>query len=258
MKQMMAIGCALAMMSGGVQARQSAPPLPTALNAPSVQVQKIQSAKKKKQTKPAPVQQLPPQTMPPVPATLMSTPPVKPSVMMESGLLTIDAPNSTLSDVLSGVHRATGASIEGASPSERVSVKLGPGNPEQVIAALLRGTPYDYVILGSLGKREGVTRVLLSPQALQLSKAGDAAPSQTPPNPGPQPQPEGDDAVSDRTAPDDSAAQPEVEYTPDREPTSQQQQQPGQPQQPQPDQPKTPEQLFRELQQLEQQKQPQR
>jgi hypothetical protein len=255
MKRMMAIGCVLAMMSGGVHAWQSAPQSSTVQSTPSVQAQRVRLAKKKKKKQSAPVQQLPQQTTPPLPATLMNTPPVKPSVMMESGQLTIDAPNSTLGDVLSGIRKATGAAIEGASPSERVSVKLGPGNPEQVIAALLRGTPYDYVILGSLGKRDSVTRVLLSQQASQSFQSADATPSQTPPDTGSQPQPEGDDAASDRTSPDDSASQPEVEYTPDREPTSQQPQQPGQPQQPQPDQPKTPEQLFKELQQLEQQKQ---
>ena len=41
-------------------------------------------------------------------------------------------------------------------------MRLGPGKPEQVIAALLRGTPYDYVILGALGRQDVVTRVLLT------------------------------------------------------------------------------------------------
>ena len=103
-----------------------------------------------KNVRPPTAPQVPAQIMPPVPATLMNSAPVQPSVTMEGGMLTIDAPNSTLSDVLSGVRKATGAAIEGASPSERVAVRLGPGKPAQVISALLRGTPYDYVILGGV------------------------------------------------------------------------------------------------------------
>jgi hypothetical protein len=163
---------------------------------------------------------------------------------MESGLLTIDAPNSTLSDVLSGVHRVTGAAIEGASPTERVAVKLGPGDPEQVIAALLRGTPYDYVILGALGRQDVVTRVLLtqaSAGSSQPSQASSGAPFPRPQAQAPRPTEEG---LPERTAPDDVAMQPAPEGEPE------QAQQP----QAQPEQPKTPEQLFKELQQLEQQK----
>jgi hypothetical protein len=261
MKQTMAIGCVLAMMSVGVQGRQSAPPSSAVQNPPAVQVQRTQSAKKKKTPlkqarKPAAaVPQVPPQTMPPVPATLMNSAPVRPIVTMESGLLTIDAPNSTLSDVLNGVHKVTGASIEGAAPSERVSVKLGPGDPEQVIAALLRGTPYDYVILGALGKRDAVTRVLLSQQTSQPSSGGGSV-SQAPSNAEQQP-PEIDESMPERTSPDDAAAQPENESD-QAQPTQQPQPVPqqAQPQQQEQNQPKTPEQLFKELQQLEQQKQP--
>ncbi len=63
------------------------------------------SGLEKKAKAAAPAQELPAQTMPPVPATLMNSAPVKPNVTMERGLLTIDAPNSTLSDVLSGVQQ---------------------------------------------------------------------------------------------------------------------------------------------------------
>jgi hypothetical protein len=255
MKRTIATAWVLVMMSVGVCAWQSAPPVPAVQKTPTAQNtvgNRKKTPSKKTRKAAAPVQQAPAQTMPPLPATLMNSTPVKPNVTMESGLLTIDAPNSTLSDVLSGVHKATGATIEGASPTERVAVKLGPGNPEQVIAALLRGTPYDYVILGSLGRKDVVTRVLLTQQSNQPSAVGQPAPEQSgqamgrPQEPAFQPPP--DDSLPERASPDDAAPPPTAENEADR--TQQV------PPQQDPNTPKTPEQLFKELQQLQQQKQP--
>jgi hypothetical protein len=177
----------------------------------------------------------------------MNSTPVKPNVTMEGGLLTIDAPNSTLSDVLSGVRRATGATIEGASPNERVAVRLGPGNPREVIAALLYGTPYDYVILGSQDRQDAVTRILLT----QSSNAGASNLQSTQNASAPQPpaQESVDDNPPDRTDSGDTTEVPGTRVGADQE---------AQPQPAQtPNQPKTPEQLFKELQQLQQQKPPQ-
>jgi hypothetical protein len=231
------------MISGAVWAQQTAPPTPPPHNT--------KVAKKKASLKrivpaatPAPVREVPAQTMPPIPATLMNSPPVKPNVTMEGGMLTIDAPNSTLSDVLGGVHKATGAAIEGASPSERVAVKLGPGDPEQVISALLRGTPYDYVILGSLGKPDAVTRVLLTQSG---GESGQAGADSRRPQEEVQQQPSED--VQPEQTPDEVVTQPSADGQPD-------QAQPQPPPRPDQNQSKTPEQLFRELQQLQQQQQP--
>jgi hypothetical protein len=198
----------------------------------------------------------------------MNSAPVKPSVTLEGGMLTIDAPNSTLIDVLNGVHKATGATIEGATPTERVVVKLGPGAPGQVLAALLRGTPYDYVILGAPGRTDALTRVMLTPQTSQLASGSASAPetagsTESGGGGGRQPrmlsprQATGDANSADRNPVDDSAGPPETEEEqPQPAPQPAQQQQPAQPQQPPADanQPKTPEQLFKELQQLNQPK----
>ncbi|HEX8925987.1 MAG TPA: hypothetical protein VF786_09360, partial [Terriglobales bacterium] len=55
------------------------------------------------------------------PAPLTQKPAVPPVVNMQNGLLSIDASNSNLSDVLAAVKRATGAVIEGGSnATERV------------------------------------------------------------------------------------------------------------------------------------------
>lgn len=264
MRRTIAIACVLATIPGMVLAQQPNPHSPP--------MQRTDVAKDKQKPSPEksdkPVSQaneVPAQTMPPIPATLMNSPPVKPSVTMEHGLLTIDAPNSTLSDVLSGVRRATGAAIEGASPNERVAVKLGPGDPEQVIAALLRGTPYNYVILGALGKQDVVTRVLLT-----QSSQGASSFSPTPSGGQPPAQDSGGAEMhsprevqqqpeEDNQQPDDTAPQPNAGGEPDQAQQPQQQQEPQQQpaQQQDQNQPKTPEQLFKELQQLQQQKQQQ-
>jgi hypothetical protein len=257
MKRTILAAWVLAAMSGGVSAWQSAaqapaavPGTPPAKNATAAKA-KTSSRKKAKAVIPQP---LPAQEMPPLPATLMNSAPVKPNVTLDGGQLTIDAPNSTLNDVLNGVRKATGASIEGAVPTERVAVKLGPGNPEQVLAALLRGTPYDYVILGALGKPDVVTRVMLTQQSSQSSSASSDAPQ--PPAGGPlQPrvseprrQLTEEEVQAEQTPPDDAAAAPESVPAPA----------PQTPQaQPDANQPKTPEQLFKELQQLNQPKPPQ-
>lgn len=134
--------------------------------------------------KPAPhavakVQPVPAQQLPPVPAWLMNEPAVKPHVTFANGQLTIDAPNSTLSDVLSGVHQATGAMLDGPTPTERVAIRLGPGTPGDVITALLEGTAYDYIILGETGHPDVISRIVLNPAGAE-SRNAVARPAQEP------------------------------------------------------------------------------
>ena len=271
MKRTMAILWALAILSGGLAVGQSTPQ--SAAKAPVAQAKPVTKAKavrRKKKTAPKPVvvQQIPAQQMPPVPATLMNSAPVKPNVTLEGGLLTIDAPNSTLIDVLTGVHKATGATIEGATPTERVVVKLGPGAPGQVLAALLRGTPYDYVILGAPGKTDALTRVMLTPQTSQVPSGTASSPETAesteggggggrPPRMTSPRQPIGDANLGDRNPVEDSAGPPETEEE-QPQPAAAPQPAQQQPQTPPADAnaPKTPEQLFKELQQLNQPKQP--
>jgi hypothetical protein len=154
----------------------------------------------------------------------MNSAPVTPHVMLEGGLLTIDAPNSILGDVLSGIHKATGATVEGAAPNERVAVRLGPGNPRQVIAALLYGTPYDYVILGSQDRQDVVTRILLTPSG-EGASIGDKPQRNTPFAQGrPVQEPSRDNSNSG-----DATAQPETDVDSERAPEPQPQQNQNQP-----------------------------
>jgi hypothetical protein len=114
-----------------------------------------------------PVQQIP----------LDSIAAVPPQVTFQNNQLTIVAPNSTLADILRAVRKQTGAEIEVPAAPERVVTKLGPGPAREVMAELLNGSRFNYVLLGSPGDQNGLTRVVL------VAKSG--APDITPNNPQP-------------------------------------------------------------------------
>ncbi len=98
-----------------------------------------------------PVQQMP----------LDSIAPVQPQVNYQNSQLTIIAPNSTLADILRAVRKQTGAEIEIPSAPERVVTHLGPGPAREVVAELLNGSRFNYVLLGSPGNEAQLTRVVL-------------------------------------------------------------------------------------------------
>lgn len=92
---------------------------------------------------------------------LDSIPPVPPQVTYQDGQLTIVAPNSTLGDVLRAVHKLTGAEIDIPEAKERVATRVGPGPARDVMAELLNGSRFDYVLLGSAEDQNALTRVVL-------------------------------------------------------------------------------------------------
>ena len=175
---------------------------------------------------------------------------------MRNGLLTIEANNSTLADVLTGVRRETKAAIDlpaGAS-GERVVASLGPGSPQSVLTSLLNGSRFDYIILGSQDQPDAVQRVILRAKSGPEPPPAGATVEQRGPTPGgvnPQPaQPaEGDDGAPAEEIPDENNPQPQQEIDGEQQ---QQQGQQGQPPQQQPGV-KTPEQLLEELRQMQQQ-----
>jgi len=186
---------------------------------------------------------------------------------MRDGLLTIEANNSTLADVLAGVRRETKAAIDlppGAS-GERVVANLGPGTPQNVLASLFNGSRFDYIIVGSEDQPQAVQRVILraksGPEPAPNAVAGNG--NQQPPNSGNRVQPaeveQGDDSdqgAPAEEAPDESNNQqnqpPQQEIDSDQQQAQQNQQQQQQQQQPGV---KTPEQLLEELRQMQQQQQ---
>lgn len=215
-----------------------------------------------------------PQQPPPPPPTLEQMPAQVPQVTFSNGMLSISSQNSTLADILSAVRRQTGAGLElppGAA-SERVAARLGPGQPKDVIASLLNGSRFDYIILGSLQRPSGLERIILTPRS--SGPAGQPANAQggpvTPPVSADESEPI-DAEMEEDNAPERDGS---VEGTNEVEPAQTQQNQPYQPVpvpqgQPDPNQPqpqggqpnqpqvKTPEELLRELQQMRQQQQQQ-
>jgi hypothetical protein len=118
---------------------------------------------------------------PPTPAapppTLAQLPATPPQVSFHGGQLTISAQNSTLGDILKAVRAQTGATIDlpGAAP-ERVVGQFGPAPARDVLASLLNGSHFNYVLLGSPTDPSALDRVIL------LAKSGapaDSAPPQT-------------------------------------------------------------------------------
>lgn len=99
----------------------------------------------------------------PVPQVpLDALPAVAPEVTFQNGLLTITAPNSTLGDILRGVRKQTSADIDvPANANERVAVRLGPAPPREVMADLLNGSHFNYILLGSPENANALVRVVL-------------------------------------------------------------------------------------------------
>jgi len=220
----------------------------------------------------------PPLVLPPLPAGPLSQVPMDqipataPKVTYQNGLLTILAQNATLGEILKQVKSLTGAAIElpANGAPERVVTEIGPGAPRDVLAALLNGTQFNYVMLGSTADPTAIASITLT------SKPGSG--EQASPNPYPQnaqamapmavspmqpfrqqviaaapPQPEATADAEDNTGDEDDSSN----STDDAEEA-----QPGQPGQPsgaQPDQPanpnqpnagpRTPEQLLQMMRQ---------
>jgi hypothetical protein len=187
---------------------------------------------------------LPSGTQGPVPQVpLDSLPAVAPQITYEDGMLTIVAPNSTLGDILRSVKKHTSADIDvPPTATERVVTHLGPAPAREVVAELLNGSKFNYILLGSPEDTNALTRVVL------VAKTGpDNPPSTAPtqaenngnpiiePPPTPQPVSEGQEAEAPDDTPDDNA---------NAEQNSAETDQPA-------DQPgvKTPQQLLQEMQQ---------
>ncbi len=182
---------------------------------------------------------------PPPPPTLEQMPAVAPQVRFSRGQLTIVAENSTLSDILRAVRAQTGAVIEvPPNATERVATRLGPGPARDVLATLLNGSHFNYVMVGSPTHPDSVDRLILTSKI-------DGEPAASPTAPvAPDAQ-----AINEADMDDPGPSGPDIAERPLSDPAenvaSENQQQPNQPQV------KTPEQLLHELQQLQQQQQQQ-
>ena len=216
--------------------------------------------------KTAPVAETP--QPPPVPLTPEQMPPTPPRVSYQNGLLTIDAKNSTLSQVLRMVQAQTGASLEmpSSAASERVMMQVGPGRPRDVLNTVLDGSKFNYIILGMADNPGGVQKVILTTRQntpTTVNTAKNNAPGQAQPQYQPPPEEPQDEemppaeAEPDNPPPAEPVAPMPGRFRPGRFPMPSPDTNPA----PVPDnsnQPnggKTPEQLLQELQNMQQQQQ---
>jgi hypothetical protein len=114
-----------------------------------------------------------------------------PVVTYRDGQLTIDARNSTLAEVLKLVAQKTGATIDvpPGSGLDRIFEHAGPGPAEVVLARLLNGSPFDFIIVSSPQHPQQLAQVLLSlrsadadvPNPAPAPRALTSPPAWTPP-----------------------------------------------------------------------------
>lgn len=179
-------GWALVLASGmlfparGLKAQAAAPQAGVSQGATAATTQATSKARPRRK-KATPVAEVPPTPAPPL--TLEQTPPTAPTISYKNGQLTIDAHNSTLSQVLRGVQLQTGASMDipGSANNERVVAQIGPGQPHDVLNTLLNGSKFDYVILGVTGSPGAVQKVILSPRQSTGASSANSAQNNAPP-----------------------------------------------------------------------------
>ena len=178
-----------------------------------------------------------------IPLTLAQMPATPPQVTYNGVDLTISAQNATLGDILQAVHVQTKASIDlPGNPADRVVGQFGPGPVREVLAELLNGSRFNYIMLGSVADPSGVQKLILTPKPPPLPQT--AQNQAAPPEANPYPRVAGfNDSVDqgdDNSDADDVPAPPPIGQ-PDAQPTPD-----GQPQI------RTPEQLLQELQRQQQ------
>lgn len=193
--------------------------------------------------------------------------PTPPRVTYQNGLLSVDAKNSTLSQVLRAVQSQTGASVEmpASASNERVMMQLGPGRPRDVLNTLLNGSRFNYIILGVTGDPGAVQKVILTTRqnmGTTVNTAQNTAPGAVPPQPyqpqyqAPPEEPQDEEVPPAEAESDNQPEIPQSVPAPGRfrpGPGIPVRNQEGNEQQP--DNAKTPEQLLQELQMMQQQQQ---
>jgi hypothetical protein len=111
-------------------------------------------------------------------------------VSYQNGMLGVHANKATLSQVLFAIQQRTGAdiSIAAGAEQEQVVAEIGPAPAPEVLARLLNGSRFNFLILSAADNPQQLNRVILS----NRTDVGGYVP---PPAPAPsQPEPVADDA----------------------------------------------------------------
>jgi hypothetical protein len=131
-------------------------------------------------------------------------------VSFRDGLLGIRASKVTLSEVLMAVQERTGAqvSIAAGAEQEQVAADIAPGPAPEVLARLLNGSKFNFLILSAANDPNQLDRVILSARA-------DAGVMPLPPMQAQNNAADDDDASSRPPAQNPAAPQPEIKSPPD-------------------------------------------
>jgi hypothetical protein len=99
----------------------------------------------------------------------------QPLVTYTNGKLTVKASNTSLAEVLRAISAQTGIVIDfpTSSAGDRIYLREGPGTIRQVLANVMNGSGFNYVIMGSPDSPDKLTRVV-------LAKVGQTADFSTP------------------------------------------------------------------------------
>ncbi len=88
-------------------------------------------------------------------------------VTFQNGQLSVSSNRASLSEVLFAIHQRTGAeiAIPAGAEQEQVAVDLGPAPAPELLAHLLNGSKFNFMILSSATDPKALDRVILSPRA---------------------------------------------------------------------------------------------
>ena len=100
------------------------------------------------------------------PLTIVSPPQPPLQVSYQNGLLSISSDKATLSEVLHAVQQKTGAeiSIPAGAEQERVVAAIEPAPAPEVLARLLNGSRFNFLILNSASDPRQLDKVILTPR----------------------------------------------------------------------------------------------
>jgi hypothetical protein len=100
-------------------------------------------------------------------SSLEPPPPPALDVTFRNGLLSIKSSKASLSEILFAVHQRTGADVtlSAGAEQEKVAADIGPAPAPEVLARLLNGSKFNFLILSSANDPRVLDRVILSPKA---------------------------------------------------------------------------------------------
>jgi hypothetical protein len=161
-----------------------------------------------------------------MPATLPIRPKPRVEVRFNRGMLSIHVNKGTLAEVLSEVHRLTGAEIQipPAAQQEQIVADIGPAPAREAMASLLNGSHFNFIMVGSDGDPNALHSVLLTPKQGDGSMPAGLPPAQeysSANQPPPEPPPAGQAMPHTEDAPDETPpTTPEVDEMPPPPPPS--------------------------------------